>query len=123
MGYAEFLGFQAAFSSFNNTLVSVIPLVASFFTVQPHIENFRPILEAEPDITEDKIDADVLSGSLEVRHLGFAYEEGKDVLKDISFQVRVTPAIEHLEHYKYFLSCSSTRVISNTGNITLCFFV
>ena len=66
----------------------MIPLVASFFTVQPHIENFRPILEAEPEITEDKIDADVLSGSLEVRHLGFAYEEGKDVLKDISFQVR-----------------------------------
>ena len=89
MGYAEFMGFQAAFGSFNATLVSVIPLVASFFSVQPHIENFRPILEAEPEISEDKIDADVLSGTIEVRHLSFAYQpESADVLKDISFQVK-----------------------------------
>ena len=89
MGYAEFLGFQAAFSAFNSTLVSVIPLVVSIFSVLPHIENLRPILEAEPEITEDKVDADVLSGAIEVDQLSFSYaEDGPEVLHDVSFRVR-----------------------------------
>ena len=89
MGYAEFLGFQAAFSAFNSTLVSVIPLAVSIFSVLPHIENLRPILEAEPEITEDKVDADVLSGAIEVDQLSFSYaEDGPEVLHDVSFRVR-----------------------------------
>ena len=89
IGYAEFLAFQAAYGSFNGTLQQMISLVASIFSVKPHLENLRPILEAEPETTEDKIDADVLSGHLEVHHLSFAYhEDTPDVLKDISFHVQ-----------------------------------
>ena len=89
MGYAQFLAFQAAFSSFNATLVSVIPLVVQLFSIQPHIENLRPILEAEPEISEDKVDADVLSGVLEVQHVSFSYlPDSPEVLHDISFRVQ-----------------------------------
>ncbi|WP_173444354.1 NHLP bacteriocin export ABC transporter permease/ATPase subunit [Selenomonas ruminantium] len=88
IGYAQFLAFEAAFSSFNATLNAVIPLVGTFFTIQPHIENLRPILEEVPETTEDKQEADPLSGAIEVSHLTFAYGEGKkDVLHDVSFQV------------------------------------
>ena len=88
IGYAQFLAFEAAFSSFNATLNAVIPLVGTFFTIQPHIENLRPILEEMPETTDDKLEADPLSGAIEVSHLTFAYGEGKkDVLHDVSFQV------------------------------------
>ena len=88
IGYAQFLAFEAAFSSFNGTLNALIPLVGTFFTIQPHIENLRPILEAMPETTEDKLEADPLSGAIEVSHLTFAYGEGKkEVLHDVSFQV------------------------------------
>ena len=88
IGYAQFLAFEAAFSSFNATLNAVIPLVGTFFTIQPHIENLRPILEEVSETTEDKQEADPLSGAIEVSHLTFAYGEGKkDVLHDVSFQV------------------------------------
>lgn len=88
IGYAQFLAFEAAFSSFNGTLNAVIPLVGTFFTIQPHIENLRPILEEVPETTDDKLEADPLSGAIEVSHLTFAYGEGKkDVLHDVSFQV------------------------------------
>ncbi len=88
IGYAQFLAFEAAFSSFNGTLNAVIPLVGTFFTIQPHIENLRPILEEVPETTDDKMEADPLSGAIEVSHLTFAYGEGKkDVLHDVSFQV------------------------------------
>ena len=88
IGYAQFLAFEAAFSSFNGTLNAVIPLVGTFFTIQPHIENLRPILEEVPETTDDKLEADPLSGAIEVSHLTFAYGEGKkDVIRDVSFQV------------------------------------
>ena len=73
IGYAQFLAFEAAFSSFNATLNAVIPLVGTFFTIQPHIENLRPILEEVPENTEDKQEAEPLSGAIEVSHLTFAY--------------------------------------------------
>ncbi len=39
-------------------------LVGQFFTIQPHIEQLKPILEATPETSEDKIDADVLTGAI-----------------------------------------------------------
>lgn len=88
ISYAEFLAFQSAYTSFNGSLNAVIPLIGKFFAIQPHLENMRPILEEIPETTEDKMDADVLSGALEASHLSFAYQEGgADVIKDVSFQI------------------------------------
>ncbi|MBR3723648.1 MAG: NHLP bacteriocin export ABC transporter permease/ATPase subunit [Selenomonadaceae bacterium] len=88
IGYAQFLAFEAAYTSFNGALNSIIPLVGEFFKIQPHIENLTPILEELPEVTEDKMDADPLSGAIEVNNLTFSYGEGKeDVLKNISFRV------------------------------------
>ena len=89
IGYAQFLAFEAAYTSFNGTLSALIPLVGQFFTIRPHIENLRPILEAAPELSEDKLEAEALTGALEVSHLTFAYGEDKpEVLKDVSFKVR-----------------------------------
>lgn len=87
--YPQFLAFSAAYSGFNATLNSLIPLVGQFFTIQPHIENLRPILDEEPETNEDKIEANVLSGAMTVNHLTFSYgEKLPDVLQDISFEVK-----------------------------------
>ena len=88
ISYAQFIAFSAAYSTFNATLNAVIPLVGTFFSIQPHIENLRPILNEEPESTDDKFDAELLSGAFEVSHLTFSYREGgPDVLHDLSFQV------------------------------------
>lgn len=88
IGYAQFIAFNAAYSSFNGTLGSVIGLIGQYFGIQPQIENLRPILNEVPESVSDKIDAEVLSGVIEVNHLTFAYE-GSDhnVLKDVSFKI------------------------------------
>ncbi|MBR5913928.1 MAG: NHLP bacteriocin export ABC transporter permease/ATPase subunit [Selenomonadaceae bacterium] len=86
--YAQFIAFQAAFTSFNGTLNGVIPLVAQYFEIQPHIENLKPILEEEPESVGDKIDAGVLSGAIEVSNLTFGYgKDGREVLHDLSFKI------------------------------------
>ena len=88
ISYAQFIAFSAAYSTFNATLNAVIPLVGTFFSIQPHIENLRPILNEEPESTDDKFDAELLSGAFEVSHLTFSYREGgPDVLHDLSFRV------------------------------------
>ncbi len=88
IGYAQFIAFSAAYSTFNGTLNAVIPLVGTFFSIQPHIENLRPILNEEPESTDDKIDAEVLTGVMEVSHLSFAYAEGgPEVLHDLNFKI------------------------------------
>lgn len=94
MTYAEFLGFEAAFSAFNTTLVSMIPLAARIFSVRPHIENLRPILEAEPECSEDKIDAGYLTGEIEIRNLSFAYhKDAPDVLRDLELFIKAGESV------------------------------
>ena len=87
IGYAQFLAFQAAFTAFNGTLNGIIPLVGQYFSIQPQIENFRPILKEIPESVGDKPDAGNLSGAIEVSHLNFGYVEGKTVLQDINFKI------------------------------------
>lgn len=100
IGYAQFIAFNAAYSSFNGVMGGVIGLVSQYFAIQPQLENLRPILKAVPEFTEEKRDAGPISGSIEVSHLSFAYThlvpdakgevmetEGEDVVKDVSFSV------------------------------------
>ncbi len=88
MSYPEFLAFQSAFSTFNASIVGIVPLVAQFFTIKPHVENIRPILEEVPELTEDKMDADVLTGDISIEHLTFRYADDlPDVLHDISLHI------------------------------------
>lgn len=88
IGYAQFMAFSSAFTGFNATVNSFIPLIGQIFSLKPHIENLKPILEAAPEIAEDRIDADVLTGAIEVNHITFAYNENlPDVLHDVSFRI------------------------------------
>lgn len=100
IGYAQFIAFNAAYTSFNGVLGGVLGLISQYFGIQPQLENLRPILNAVPETSEDKQDAGKLTGALEVSHLSFAYShmvpgekgemtevEGEEVLHDVSFSV------------------------------------
>lgn len=87
IGYAQFIAFQAAFSSFNATLNGIIPLVGQYFAIQPQIENLRPILKEIPESVGEKADAGILSGAIELSNVTFGYTEGKDVLHEVSFKI------------------------------------
>ncbi len=88
MSYAQFLAFQSAFSSFNATVVGIIPIVAQIFAIRPQVDNLRPILEEVPEVTDDKLDADILTGDIKIEHLTFSYgDDLPDVLKDINLDI------------------------------------
>lgn len=87
-GYAEFLAFTAAYTAFNATLGAALPALGRLFSLKQHIENLRPLLEEVPEQRSDKIEAEPLSGAIEVSHLTFSYGDGQpDILQDLSFRV------------------------------------
>ncbi|MCL2011121.1 MAG: ABC transporter transmembrane domain-containing protein, partial [Synergistaceae bacterium] len=94
MDGAKFMGFQAAFSGFNATLVAFVPVVATLFTTLPFIENITPILETEPEGTDDKIDAGRLSGEVEIKNLHFAYSpDSPPTLKEVSIHIKAGESV------------------------------
>ncbi|MCL2009757.1 MAG: NHLP bacteriocin export ABC transporter permease/ATPase subunit [Synergistaceae bacterium] len=97
MDAAKFMGFLTAFSGFNATLAAFVPVVATLFVTLPFVENITPILETEPEATDDKIDAGRLSGEVEIDNLHFTYFAGSPdsphVLKGISLRVKAGESV------------------------------
>ena len=94
LSYAQFVAFLTAFAGFNATLNNSISLVVSLLTLRPHVDNLKTILQEIPEATDDRIEAGVLSGQIELEHLTFAYsKETPDVLHDLNLRVN---AGEHL---------------------------
>jgi ATP-binding cassette subfamily C protein len=88
MTAATFIAFQSAYTAFNASLNAVIPAAESVSVVKPLLENIRPILDAEPESSDERPDAEVLSGAIEVRDLRFAYDADlPEVLKGVSFRI------------------------------------
>ncbi|MDR1979201.1 MAG: NHLP bacteriocin export ABC transporter permease/ATPase subunit [Synergistaceae bacterium] len=94
MDAAKFMGFQSAFSGFNATLVAFVPVVSTLFSTMPFIENIMPILETEPEGTDDKVEAGELSGEIELRNLHFAYApDSPMVLRGISLHIKAGESV------------------------------
>ncbi|MCC8166017.1 MAG: NHLP bacteriocin export ABC transporter permease/ATPase subunit [Planctomycetes bacterium] len=85
----QFLGFQTVFAGLNATIMQFIPLVSQFYSVKPLLENIEPVLKELPETSDDKADADPLSGAISVRNVSFSYEaESPMVLRDVSLEIR-----------------------------------
>lgn len=94
IGYAQFIAFSAAYSSFNSMLNSLIPLVGQYFAIKPQLENLAPILTEAPESTDDRQDAPVLSGAIEVSHLAFSYPGAeREVLHDVNLKIKAGETI------------------------------
>ena len=92
--YATFIAFQAAYSAFNVALIGIFPAIQEFVAIRPLLENLQPILDAEPESSPDKPEADVLSGAIEVEGLTFSYGENlPDLLKGVSFRIKAGESI------------------------------
>ena len=86
--YATFLAFHAAYAAFNMSLNAMFPAALEIMALRPQLENLRIILDAVPEASEDRVDADILTGAVEIRNLTFSYVEGgKNVLDGVSFSI------------------------------------
>ena len=87
MTAATFIAFQSAFTAFNTSLVAIMPILEGMSVIKPYLDNLLPILEEMPETSEERQEAGVLSGAIEVRNLTFGYVPESRVLDDVSFRI------------------------------------
>lgn len=85
---SDFIAFNTAFAAVSGAIMALTPLFTKFSEMKPIIEIIKPILDAEPEVSENKKIITDLSGAIELNHVSFKYDEkGPLVLDDISLKI------------------------------------
>ena len=85
----QYYAFNAAYAVVDGALISLVPLVGMAAQISPTFELIRPIIEAEPEVAEDKPVIEKLSGGIELNNITFRYSEDMPVvIDDLSLKIR-----------------------------------
>lgn len=93
-GDAGKVGILIAFSSYISMFWNPVLNLSNFYnqlvTNIAGAERIFEIMDTKPDITDEKSEQELpkIRGEVAFEHVRFAYDSSKDILKDISFQVR-----------------------------------
>jgi len=85
----SFLAFNSAYGSFQIALLQVSSVIMTIIAIIPLYERSKPILEAIPEVDQNKQHPGKLKGNLEISHINFSYSQDEPlVLKDISIDIK-----------------------------------
>lgn len=85
---ADYISFNIAFSAVSGAILALAPLATRFSEMKPVIELIEPILNAEPEVSENKRLVTNLAGSIEVDNLSFRYTDDSPlILDDVSIKI------------------------------------
>ncbi len=89
LSIGRFLAFSAAFMTFLNATINASVSLISLASAIPLYERTKPILEAQPEPSEGKLQPGSIKGRIEFSHINFRYKPGDPlVLHDLSLQIR-----------------------------------
>ena len=85
----QYYAFNAAFAMVNGAFTALVPMIEPASLIAPTFELIRPIIEAEPEIAEDKPVIERLSGGIELNNITFRYSDDMPpVIDDLSLKIR-----------------------------------
>ena len=87
---ADYNSFLVAYGYIATAFASLVGIAQTVANIRPVLEIVKPLMDAKPELAEDKEVVTRLTGSIEVSHLSFKYDLGSDrqILKDVSFHIR-----------------------------------
>ena len=86
---SEYIAFFVAYGMVMGAFMSLAGVVKASAQIRPYIEMLEPILEAEPEVAEDKEILTRLIGSIELNDVRFRYDESMPyVLDGLSLSIR-----------------------------------
>lgn len=89
MTISDYMAFTVSYGQMTGAVMALAGMTAQVSQIKPMIDMVKPVLEASPEVTEDKVSVGDLAGSIEASHLAFRYEENAPyVLEDVSFKIR-----------------------------------
>ena len=86
---AEYYAFSSAYGMVNSAFMALAGIAAGIAQIRPVLEMARPIMEALPEVAEDKQVITRLSGGIELSNVTFRYKEDMPaILDDLSLKIR-----------------------------------
>lgn len=85
---ADYMAFQVSFGMVSGAMMALSSMVISLASIKPVFDMARPLLDAEPEVDENKQYVSSLAGDIRINNVSFAYGDGPVVLDNLSFEVR-----------------------------------
>lgn len=84
----EYYAFNTAYGMVSGAFISLAGIALTAAQIKPILEMARPILEAQPEIAEEKQVVERLMGSIELNNITFSYNENMpNVLDGVSLKI------------------------------------
>ena len=85
---ADYYGFNTAYAYIQGAFTAISSVAVTAATVMPSLEIIRPLMEAEPEKHTGREAVTSITGSIELSHVTFRYEEGgRKILDDLSLTI------------------------------------
>ena len=85
---SQYFAFNEAYSLVSVAFTSLGSIAFSVSQIKPTLDMARPIMEAEPEVSENKRVVEQLSGGVELNNITFRYkEDSPDVLNNLSLKI------------------------------------
>ena len=86
---ADYYAFNAAYGMVSGAFSAFASIAVSVANIKPTLEMARPIMEAEPEVSEGREIISTLKGEIELSNVTFRYEENMpDVIENLSLKIR-----------------------------------
>ena len=84
----HYYAFMNAYGHVNSAFAALAGIAISVAAIPPVLEMAEPILQAEPEVSEKREAVTGVSGSIEISHVSFRYEENRNyILTDMNLKI------------------------------------
>lgn len=86
---SDYFAFTAAYGMITGAFMSLSVMASTVSTIKPTLEMAKPIMDAVPETNENKKMVERLSGSIELNHVYFRYNDSMPyIVNDLSLKIR-----------------------------------
>ena len=86
---ADYFAFNTAYATVSGAFFSLASIVITISNIRPTLEMAKPILDAEPEISEGKEVVTRIQGGIEMCNVSFRYDDNSQlIIDDLSLKIR-----------------------------------
>ena len=86
---ADYYAFNSAYGMLSGAFMSIASMALTFANIRPVMEMAKPLLEAEPEVSEGKEVLTSISGNIEIDNLSFRYNDNMpNIIDGLSLKIK-----------------------------------
>ncbi|MEG0891908.1 MAG: ATP-binding cassette domain-containing protein [Bacteroidales bacterium] len=85
---SDYIAFISAYGMVNGVIISLIETIPALAEARQHLKMVEPIMNAVPEVSNDKLQISFLTGAIEVSNLSFRYSlDNPWIFKNLNFKI------------------------------------